>query len=87
LDNYQNIYYILFPEKILLPFDKKTGAAVIEYRMRLTGRQNRISTRFRDIADQTREASYWAHKDGRLHVTDAHVDKAYREQPKTDNQD
>jgi len=84
-NNRENITsYISFIKKIseeetLLPFDKKAVAAVIEYGVRLTGHQKRISTRFSDIADLIREASYWAHKDGKPLVTDTHVDKAYDE--------
>ncbi len=84
-NNKENITsYISFIKKIteeenLLPFDKKAVAAVIEYGVRLTGHQKRISTRFSDIADLIREASYWAHKAGKPLVTDTHVDRAYDE--------
>jgi len=87
-NNRENITsYISFIKKIseeetLLPFDKKTVAAVIEYGVRLTGHQKRISTRFSDIADLIREASYWAHKDGKPLVTDTYVNKAYDETTK-----
>ncbi|MCX5854208.1 MAG: AAA family ATPase [Deltaproteobacteria bacterium] len=76
--------YVSFIKKIteeecLLPFDKKAVAAVIEYGVRLTGHQNKVSTRFSDIADLIREASYWAQKDESPHVADMHVDKAIDE--------
>jgi len=76
--------YVSFIKKItedekLLKFDKKAVAAVIEYGVRLTGHQKKISTRFSEIADLLREASYWAQKEGHQIVSDTHVDKAYDE--------
>lgn len=63
-------------EEKLRPFDKTGIAAVVEYGVRMTGRQKKISTRFYLIADLLREANYWAVKDGSDVVTEKHVDKA-----------
>jgi ATP-dependent Lon protease len=63
----------------LLPFDKKAAADIIEFGTRLTGKQKKLSTRFVDVADLIREASYWAQAEGSTVVTDIHVDKAYDE--------
>ena len=76
--------YVSFIKKIteeenLLQFDKKAVAAVIEHGVRLTGHQKKISTRFSDVADLIREASYWASKEGSQVVSDSHVEKAYDE--------
>jgi len=76
--------YVSFIKKIteeekLLEFDKKAVAAVIEYGVRLTGHQKKISTRFSEVADLLREASYWAQKEAHQIVSDTHVDKAYDE--------
>jgi lon-related putative ATP-dependent protease len=60
----------------LRPFDKTGIAAVVEYGVRITGRQKKLSTRFHLIADLLREANYWAEKDGSDVVTEKHVDKA-----------
>jgi ATP-dependent Lon protease len=49
---------------------------VVEYGVRLTGRQKKLSTRFYLIADLLREANYWASKDGNGVVTEKHVDQA-----------
>lgn len=81
----QNIMsYISFIKKItedekLIPFDKKAAASLIEYGVRLTGRQQKISTRFSEVADLIREACYWAQKEGLHVVSERHVDKAYDE--------
>jgi len=79
-----NMAYVSFIKKItedekLMPFDKKAVAAVIEYGVRLTGHQKKISTRFSDVADLIREACYWAQKDNHQIVTDTNVDRAYDE--------
>ena len=63
-------------EEKLKPFDKTGVAAVVEYGVRLTGRQKKLSTRFYIIADLLREANYWAAKDGSDVVTEKDVDKA-----------
>ncbi len=63
-------------EEKLRPFDKTGIAAVLEYGVRLTGRQKKLTTRFHLIADLIREADYWALKDGAEVVKEEHVDKA-----------
>ncbi len=78
----EKIYqYASFIKKIceedkLRPFDRTGVAAVVEYGVRLTGRQKKLSTRFHLIADLLREANYWAEKDGSEVVKEEHVDKA-----------
>ena len=76
--------YVLFIKRIiedekLLQFHKSAVAAIIEFGIRLTGKQKKLSTRFSDIADLAREANYWAKKDKSPIVTGKHVDKAYEE--------
>jgi len=76
--------YTCFIKKIvddegLLPFDKTAMAGVIEFSIRLSGKQKKLSTQFNDIADLLRESSYWARKDGSDMVTVRHIDKAYDE--------
>ena len=69
----------IIDDEKLLPFDKKAVAAVIEFGVRLAGRQKKLTTQFSDIADLVREASYWAGREDRSLVTDRHVDQAYEE--------
>jgi ATP-dependent Lon protease len=80
-DNEKISQYASFIRKIcdedkLKPFDNTGIAAVVEYGVRITGRQKKLSTRFHLIADLAREANYWAEKDGSDVVTEKHVDKA-----------
>ncbi|NWF55373.1 MAG: AAA family ATPase [Syntrophaceae bacterium] len=63
----------------LLPFDRSGVAAVIEYGVRLAGRQKKLSTEFHRITDVLREANYWAKKDGSGEVREKHVDQAIAE--------
>ncbi len=74
-------HYVCFIKRIiddeqLLPFHKSAVASVIEFGILLAGRQNKLSTRFSDIADLIREGSYWAKEAGAELVTVQHVDKA-----------
>ncbi len=80
-DDEKILQYASFIKKIcdedkLRPFDKTGIAAVIEYGVRITGRQKKLSTRFHLIADLLREANYWAEKDGSDQVTEKHVEMA-----------
>jgi lon-related putative ATP-dependent protease len=63
----------------LLEFHKTAVAAIAEEGSRTAGRQNKLSTRFSDVADVIREAVYWARKDGSTLVWARHVEKAIEE--------
>jgi lon-related putative ATP-dependent protease len=78
------MHYATFIRKIcqeenLLPFDRTGVAAVIEYGVRLAGRQKKLSTEFHRITDILREASYWAKKDKSEIIAEKHVDQAIAE--------
>lgn len=77
-------HYSIFVKKIcdnerLMPFTNSGVAEVIEYGVRLAGRQNKISTRFSDIADLLRESQYWARVDKAEFIDNKHVNKAIDE--------
>jgi lon-related putative ATP-dependent protease len=63
----------------LLPFDRSGVAAVIEYGVRLAGRQKKLSTEFHRVTDILREADYWAKKDNSGVIMERHVDQAIAE--------
>jgi ATP-dependent Lon protease len=63
----------------LLQFHKTAVATVAEEGARIAGRKDKITTRFSDVADVIREASYWAAKTGHKVVTGEHVEKAITE--------
>jgi predicted ATP-dependent protease len=79
LRDYARFVALLCQQENLLPFDAGGVAAIIEIGVRLAGRQDKLSTRFSDIADVVRESHYWAKKAGRSQVGEAEVDQAVRE--------
>lgn len=66
-------------EEKLLHFDKTAVAKIIEYGSRLVSQQNKLSTRFGEISDLIREASYWAGVNGRSTTTANDVQQALNE--------
>jgi lon-related putative ATP-dependent protease len=63
-------------EDKLKPFDRAAVAALVEEAVRMTGRQEKISTSFPILTDLVREADYWSSADGQDVVQEQHVDKA-----------
>jgi len=53
--------------------------AVIEHGSRACEHQEKLTTRFQEIADLLREADFWAGKEQAQHITAAHVQKAIEE--------
>lgn len=60
----------------LLPFDRTAVARVVEFGSRLAEHQHKLSSRFGEIADVVREASFWARRAGRQATTGPDVDQA-----------
>jgi ATP-dependent Lon protease len=81
----QNIaHYAAFVRRIcqaeqLRPFDCHAVAALVEFGVRLGGRQNKLTARLDIIADVLREADYWAGKMGADLVHRAAVEQALSE--------
>ncbi len=63
-------------EEDLIHFDPSGVARVVEYSARLIEDKNRLSSRFLDIADLIREASFYARQGGKGEVSEAHVNLA-----------
>ncbi len=66
-------------EEKLRHFDRTAVAKVVEYGSRLASQQHKLSTRFGEISDLIREASYWAGENGRSVVTAVDVQQALHE--------
>ena len=60
----------------LRPFHKTAVARVIDYSSRLVDHQEKLTTRFMDVADIITEANYWAGADGSETVMGDHLGKA-----------
>jgi lon-related putative ATP-dependent protease len=63
-------------EEGLLHLDHQSVGRVIEYGSRLAGTQDKLSTRFGNIADLVRESDYWAREAGHDIVTVDDVERA-----------
>jgi ATP-dependent Lon protease len=63
-------------EEKLKPFDRTAVSALVEQAVRMTGRQEKISTSFPAISDLIREADFWAGEENASVVQEKHVDKA-----------
>ncbi|MFN0158089.1 MAG: AAA family ATPase [Bacteroidota bacterium] len=79
IGGYISFIKTIIDEEKLLMFDVTAASEVIEYGLRLSGKQNKLSTRFNVVADVIREASYWATKEQSKHVNKEHVRKAIDE--------
>ncbi len=79
IDRYASFVASCAKEEELKPFDKTGVAKIIEYSSRLAGHQEKLSTRFSDIADILRESHYWAMKDNSGVVSARHVLQAIEE--------
>ena len=79
VSQYIRFIKMICDDEKLLPFGTSALAQIIEFGVRLAGRQQKISTRFNIIADVAREASYWARKEKAGFVLCNHVEQALDE--------
>ncbi|MBL7225510.1 MAG: AAA family ATPase [Desulfobacteraceae bacterium] len=63
-------------EESLKPFDGTGVAALMEQAVRMSGRQEKISTSFPEITDYIREADFFAGQEDKSVVEEAHVEEA-----------
>jgi ATP-dependent Lon protease len=78
IKQYAGFIKALGEKEHLRPFDRSGVAAVVEYGVRLAGRQNKLSTRFSEIADVIRESDYLSREEGNGVVQAKHVRRAIR---------
>jgi lon-related putative ATP-dependent protease len=69
----------LWKKENLQPCDASAAAKILEYGARLADHQEKLSTRFLDVADIMREANFWAKQDEAKTITAQHVQKAIEE--------
>lgn len=79
ITEYANFIASRCHEEGLLHFDPTAVAKIVEYGSRLADHQQKLSTRFGEIADLVRESSYWALANGRSATTAADVLQALQE--------
>jgi len=76
LRHYMRFLAGLSAEENLLPLSLDGAGRVLEHAARLCDDQDKLTTRFGDIADLVREASFYAHKDSATEVGREHVKRA-----------
>jgi ATP-dependent Lon protease len=79
IDDYANFIKRVVDDEKLLPLDKTAIAEVVEYGVRLAGKQKKLSTQFNQVADLLRESNYWARKDKKKIITAKYVRLAEKE--------
>jgi ATP-dependent Lon protease len=76
---YLSFVKMICNEEHLKPFDSKALGRLVEYGVRLSGDQKKLSTRFNMLSDVVREADYWATRMHSATVAPKHVKKAIDE--------
>ncbi len=76
IDQFAEFIKMAADEENARPFDRTAIAALVEQAVRMTGRQEKISTSFPAISDLIREADFWATQENASVVNENHVDKA-----------
>lgn len=79
LENFARFVAKKCRDEALPPFHRDAVAEVVEHGVRLAGRQERLTTRFNEVADLVREAGFWAVQDKAKRVDARHVDRALDE--------
>jgi lon-related putative ATP-dependent protease len=77
--NYAAFVGSVCEEENLRHLDNSALAKIVEHGSRLAADQEKLSTRFGEIADVIREASYYATQDDATYATAAHITKAIDE--------
>lgn len=77
--DYASFVCALCQKEHLPPMDKAGVMKLVEHSSRLAENQTKLSTRFAEISDIIREASYWATKDGAPSIRADHVTRAIDE--------
>lgn len=76
---YSSFMYTVCQKEGLRHLDGPAAARIVEYGSRLAGDQEKLSTRFAEIADVLREANFYASQDNATYISSAHVTKAIEE--------
>lgn len=79
VEKYLQFIKMVSDDEKLKTCDRTAMAVLLEFGLRLSGRQGKLSTRFNVIADVIREANYWAGEEGKTVVSARHVKKAIEE--------
>ncbi len=76
LDQYSQFIRKITEDDNLVPFNDTGMAAIADFGVKLSGRRDRLSTRFTNISDVIRESSWLAGKQGKKNIDRDTVNKA-----------
>ena len=76
IQQYAEFIKMATDEENLRPYDRSAVAALLEQAVRMSGRQEKISTSFPALRDLIREADFWAGQENSSVVRETHVDTA-----------
>ena len=79
VNQYLGFVKMVTEDEKLRHFDRDALASLVEFGVRLSGSQKKLSTRFNVLADVIREGNYWAEQDVSPIVRAKHVHKAIEE--------
>jgi lon-related putative ATP-dependent protease len=79
IQKYSQFVANLCKQEKLLPFDRSGVGKIVEYGSRLADDQEKLSSRFSEVADLVRESAYWAGKAGSKIVKAEHIETAINE--------
>jgi len=76
LRHYCRVAATLAKEEGLLPLARAAFPYLVEFGVRASGRQGRVTTRFGEVGDLIREAGYWASQVGASRIEPEHLRRA-----------
>ncbi len=79
IENYAAFMSKICKEEGLKHLNKESACRIVEYGSRLASDQDKLTTRFIEIADLIREANFWAISENSEIIAKKHVDKALEE--------
>jgi len=79
IENYAAFMSKICKEEGLKHLNKESACRIVEYGSRLASDQDKLTTRFIEIADLIREANFWAISENSEIIEKKHVDKALEE--------
>jgi len=77
--NYASFICTICRKESLKHLDPTGIAAIVEYSSRLAADQKKLSTRFAEVADIIREASFYTEEEGAKYISKRYVDRALEE--------
>lgn len=79
INNYAAFISKICKEEGLKHLNRESVCRIVEYGLRLASDQDKLTTRFIEIADIIREANFWATSDNSEIIEKRHVDRALKE--------